>query len=332
MILANGKKEPEFVFFPCVLDGQIVGSPLHAIDLVIDETARRADTSDNRVGPDELLHTGIARQVVFHQRRFYMNGPFMASEPSQQEPSSSWRLTKTGERRIAWRLLADRISLLDPQGVERAFREVTKLRGCETAESYPYSSSRMMGLGRDVQIIPNESFPQQPLPRTQVAWRPINDPVFIASRAKHVSRCPEWTEDSYKPHLPDIIADVYADRYQRPVIHMRRSDIHAGGKTTCLGDTLILAHHQSVVSPLKDPPFLLISRFDMKSESWLSTVQIPMPQDDDYLLLSYSLANDARDVEWILIPAITVRPDKQQIHRPHLYGQSRLVDLEPPSR
>ena len=84
MILANGKKEPEFVFFPCVLDGQIVGSPLLAIDLVIDETARRADTSDDRVGPDELLHTGIARQVVFRQRRFYMNGPFMASEPSHK--------------------------------------------------------------------------------------------------------------------------------------------------------------------------------------------------------------------------------------------------------
>jgi hypothetical protein len=249
----------------CVLDGKRIDALPRDIDIVIAPEVLPVVRSDSWLHPQTLIRSGLARQVYFRGRVYSLNGPYLASRPSEV-PSlpNSWLISLGESRKLTWRKTAKRVTVTNPEGRQAGFVEYLRRNGCVTKPGAPASIMQVLGIRLDGPSFPSEVDPRHPRRSVKVEWHALPMTELERRRAaKESTRCP--TSVGY-----------FVDWSMH--IRFEHSELHPIVRPflLCAGNSLYVVQHEGRGTS-SAAWSLLINRFDIKGERWLGVVKFEAP-------------------------------------------------------
>ncbi|MEJ7807600.1 MAG: hypothetical protein WKG03_16955 [Telluria sp.] len=261
-LVAGRIRLAELVGAECVLDGKMLSTLPRGIDVTVTPEALTAVGSGDSLRPNVLLQTGVAKQVLFEGRLYWLNGPYLASRLSDaQKLPSSWLISVGGSRKVSWRKTATRVTVSDPGGHEVGFVEY--LRGCIGKPGKPLGIIQALGIREDGPSLPDEVDPAHPRRFVAVTWQPLPKQDSGSVARPSSSGCP---------------ASVQYHKDWSMHIRFKHSELHPRVRPflVCKGNTLYVLQHEARHMYTKQN-FLLLNRFDIRREAWLDATKFEGP-------------------------------------------------------
>lgn len=249
----------------CVLDGKRLDASLRDIDVVIAPEVLPVVGSDSMLHPSTLIRSGLAKQVHFNGRVYSLNGPYLASRPSDSPGlPDSWLISLGESRKLTWRKTAKRVTVIDPEGRQAGFVEYLRHDGCVTKPGGPFSIMQVLGIRLDGPSLPSEVDPRHPRRSVEVAWHSTPKSELERRRAaKDSTGCPASVRYSVDWSMH---------------IRFERSELHPQARPSlfCSGSSLYVVQHEGRGN-FSTAMNLLVNRFDIEQEQWLGEIKLEAP-------------------------------------------------------
>jgi len=263
-LVAGRIRLAELVGAECVLDGKMLSASPQGIDVAVTPEALAAVGSDDYLHPKVLLQSGVAKQVPFQGRLYSLNGPYLASRPSEaRKLPGGWLISVGGLQKVSWRKTAKRVTVTDPEGQEVGFVEYLRGQGCNTRPGSPFSIIQALGIRLDSPSLPNEVDPRHHRRSVAVAWQALRRQDSRNVAKPRSSGCPASVQ-------------YHVDRSMH--IRLEHSELHPTARPflICKGNTLYVIQHEGRAA-FGEQSFLLLNRFDIRREAWLDATRFEGP-------------------------------------------------------